>query len=127
MLGSEALVAFGATADPGASKPFYEDVLGLDLVVDEPTALVFDAQNATLRLSKVESVTPPDHTVLGWDVDDIASVVESLTDAGVELARYDELPQDEQGIASFPDGTRVAWFEDPDGNTLSVTETAHNG
>lgn len=124
MLGSSDLVAFAATAKPEASRTFYEDVLGLDLIVDEPTAIVFDAPNASVRISKVESVQPPDYTVLGWDVADLDSVVDALVEAGVELAQYDDLPQDERGVATFPDGTRVAWFEDPDGNTLSVTEHA---
>jgi len=124
MLENAALTAFAATEDPVASKAFYENVLGLEFVADEPTAMVFETENASLRISKVESVDPPDYTVLGWEVDDVKSVVATLADEGVEVKRYDELPQDDDGIMAFPDGTRVAWFEDPDGNTLSVTERA---
>lgn len=127
MLGSSDLVAFAATADPEASRAFYENVLGLEFVADEPTAMVFEATNATVRISKVESVDPPDYTVLGWAVADVDSVVETLSDEGVEVSRYDDLPQDDNGVATFPDGTRVAWFEDPDGNTLSVTERPVEG
>ena len=122
MLSNEEVVAFAATATPETSREFYEEVLELALVADEPTALVFACENATVRIAKTDHVDPPPYTVLGWVVGDIDEVVATLTAAGVELIRYDELPQDDRGIASFGDGTRVAWFSDPDGNTLSVTE-----
>jgi catechol 2,3-dioxygenase-like lactoylglutathione lyase family enzyme len=122
MLAESELVAFVSTADPERSRPFYEDVLGLTLVADEQSALVFETPNATLRVAKTGSVTPSEGTVLGWEVSDVEAVVADLQDRGVDPRTYDGIPQDEDGIATFPDGTQVAWFDDPDGNTLSVTE-----
>ena len=124
MLGSRAVVAFVATRDPDRARKFYEGVLGLRLVADEPFALVFDAHGTTLRLQKVQELAPARHTVLGWLVPDIAAAVGSLSGAGVSFERFPGLPQDDLGVCSFPGGGRVAWFRDPDGNTLSLTESA---
>ena len=122
MLGSRAVVAFVATRDPDRARGFYEGVLGLRLVADEPFALVFDAHGTTLRVQKVQELAPARHTVLGWLVPDIAAAVRSLSAAGVAFERFPGLPQDDLGVCAFPGGGRVAWFKDPDGNTLSLTE-----
>ena len=122
MLGSRAVVAFVATRDPERARAFYEGVLGLRLVADEPFALVFDAHDTTLRVQKVQELAPARHTVLGWLVPDIAAAVRGLSAGGVRFERFPGLPQDDVGICSFPGGGRVAWFKDPDGNTLSLTE-----
>ena len=95
--------------------------LGLRLVAQEPTALVFEAGANMLRVSIVKDFQPAPFTVLGWDVDDIQTRVDELADRGVTFERFHGLPQDERGIATFPDQTRVAWFRDPDGNMLSLT------
>ena len=122
MLGSRAVVAFVATRDPERARAFYEGVLGLRLVADEPFALVFDAHGTTLRVQKVQELAPARHTVLGWLVPDVAAVVRGLSAGGVRFERFPGLPQDDLGVCAFPGGGRVAWFKDPDGNTLSLTE-----
>lgn len=122
MLDSAPMIAFAATAEAGAAKHFYRDVLKLHLVADEPFALVFNAHGTMLRIQKVEAVVPMPYTALGWQVDDIEAVCGRLTEAGVELERFEGLPQDERGIMTFPDGAQVAWFRDPDGNLLSLTQ-----
>ena len=94
----------------------------MSLVEDGPYALVFSANGITVRVQKVESLTPATYTVLGWEVHDIASVASALSKQGVKFERYSGLPQDAAGIWRTPDGSRVAWFRDPDGNTLSLTE-----
>lgn len=124
MLSDSRLVGFVATAAPEKALHFYGAVLGLPLVEDTPFALVFSVSGTMLRLQKVERVAPPPYTVLGWSVRDIRAVVQSLVAAGVEFERYDGLLQDPQGIWSAPGGALVAWFCDPDGNTLSVTQYA---
>jgi catechol 2,3-dioxygenase-like lactoylglutathione lyase family enzyme len=115
-------MAFVATSDPAATQRFYEGVLGLRLIVDEPFALVFDAGGTTLRISKVEVVTPAPYTVLGWDVPDIQAAVRELAAAGVSFRRFEGLSQDEAGVWAAPAGAYVAWFNDPDGNMLSVSQ-----
>jgi catechol 2,3-dioxygenase-like lactoylglutathione lyase family enzyme len=122
MLESSRLVAFVATAQPSLARAFYEGVLGLRLVTDDHFALVFDANGTTLRIAKVDEMTPAPSTVLGWSVADIAMTVEALTRAGVAFERFESLSQDEVGIWVSPGGARVAWFKDPDGNLLSVTQ-----
>lgn len=116
------LVAFAATLNPEQAKTFYGSTLGLRLIADEPFALVFDAHGTMLRLQKARSHTPPPFTVLGWKVADIASHVERLRAAGIQMERYSGFDQDAQGVWEAPDGTKVAWFRDPDGNTLSLTQ-----
>ena len=122
MLGSADVVAFVATTDADRARQFYEGTLGLRLVADEPFALVFDAHGTTLRVQKLPELAPARHTVLGWLVPDVAAMIRHLSARGVAFERYPGLPQDDLGIATFPGGSRVAWFKDPDGNTLSLTE-----
>ena|SRR5436190_15378557 len=124
MLKSTSLVAFVATAQAEAARHFYESVLGLSLVEDSPFALVFDSNGTTLRVQKVEQVTPAPYTALGWQVTDIEASVRSLRAKGAVLQRYEGLFQDALGIWKSPSGAKVAWFRDPDGNTLSLTESA---
>ncbi|WP_341677393.1 VOC family protein [Niveibacterium sp. SC-1] len=122
MLGSEKLVGFVATATPGKSRVFYEDTLGLQLLEDSPFALVFRAGATTIRVQKVQGVVVSGYTALGWQVSDIARTVEELAARGVAFQRYEGMDQDATGIWRTPDGSRVAWFRDPDGNTLSITQ-----
>lgn len=122
MLTSSKLVGFVPTTQPEVAKGFYRDVLGLKLLAEDPYALTFDAAGTTLRITTVEALTPQPFTVLGWWVDDVAATAAQLTAAGVELARFDGMDQDDVGIWK-PPGSRVGvvWIRDPDGNTLSVT------
>ena len=122
MLSHSRLVGFVATAKPAEARSFYQSVLGLLLVEESPFALVFDANGTTLRVQKVGAVSPAPHTALGWHVENIREAAAALAVRGVIFERYDGLQQDGQGIWTSPDGSRVAWFRDPDGNTLSLTE-----
>jgi catechol 2,3-dioxygenase-like lactoylglutathione lyase family enzyme len=117
------LVAFIATANPEEARAFYEEVLGLKLKEDSPFAYVFDANGVTLRLQKLKSYTPVANTSLGWQVSGIQDLVTEMVRKGIAFERYDGLLQDEQGIWSAPGGAQVAWFKDPDGNVLSLTES----
>jgi catechol 2,3-dioxygenase-like lactoylglutathione lyase family enzyme len=121
-LGSRDIVAFVATASPAKAKKFYRDTLGLRLVDENPFALVFDAHGTMLRVTRVDNVAVAGYTVLGWDVPDIVDMVTRLKKAGVRFERYEGMGQDKLGIWQSPGGARVAWFKDPDGNTLSVSE-----
>jgi len=122
MLDQHPLVALLATRDSERARQFYADTLGLHLVADDPYALVFDSHGVMLRIQKVESFTPHPFTALGWRVTNIEAIVDALTARGVRFERYPGLDQDARAIWSSPSGARVAWFRDPDGNTLSLTE-----
>ena len=122
MLSSCEVITFVATAKPTEARRFYQEVLGLRLVADESFALVFDAHGVMLRVSRVHELTPASYTVLGWRVADISAAVRELEARGVALERYEGLDQDDVGIWASPGGAKVAWFKDPDGNTLSVTQ-----
>ena len=89
---------------------------------EPPFALVFDANGIMLRLVMGKQLSPASGTVLGWQVTDIVSIVHTLETAGVRFEHYEFLKQDDSGIWTSPTGARVAWFKDPDGNTLSVSE-----
>jgi catechol 2,3-dioxygenase-like lactoylglutathione lyase family enzyme len=121
MLGAAPPVTFVATTDGDAARAFYEGVLGLTFVEDQGFALVFDLAGTPLRVTRVESFTPLPFTVLGWQPADIDASVRALTEGGVTFERFDGLEQDDLGIWSASGGTRVAWFRDPDGNTLSLS------
>lgn len=122
MLGQCDAIAFVATKQPEQAKSFYSSVLGLRFVSDTPFALVFDAAGTMLRISKVAELTPAPYTVLGWKVPDIRAIMEALANKGIPFERYEGLPQDELGIWTTPDGHKISWFKDPDGNTLSLTQ-----
>jgi catechol 2,3-dioxygenase-like lactoylglutathione lyase family enzyme len=125
MLGSAKVVAFVPTRDAARAKDFYERVLGLRLVGEDAFALVFDCAGTMLRVANVGGVpgfAPQPFTVLGWDVPDAAAAARELSSRGVELTRFDGMDQDELGIWTSPAGAKIAWFRDPDGNVLSITE-----
>ncbi len=122
LLGARNIVAFVATRSPERAKKFYRETLGLRLLSEDPFAVVFDANGIMLRVSIVDELVPAKYTVLGWDVPDIVNAAKDLRKAGVTFERFKGMPQDELGIWTSPGGGKVAWFKDPDGNTLSITE-----
>ncbi|MCI0453130.1 MAG: VOC family protein [Candidatus Latescibacteria bacterium] len=124
MLGSFDLMAFVVTTDVARARQFYQDILGLRVVSEDPNAFVLDAKGTLIRVSKVRDFEPVSHTMLGWLVPDARAAVLQLGAAGVEFERFEEFTQDTLRICTFPDGTKVAWFKDPDGNTLSITQPA---
>lgn len=124
MLASHDVLSLIPTQKPDEARRYYEEVLGLEYVDDDGFAVVFRVNGRFLRLTKVESFTPQPFSIIGWHVDDIASTVRGLIERGAVMERYDMLEQDELGIWAVPgDHARVAWFKDPDGNTLSVVES----
>jgi catechol 2,3-dioxygenase-like lactoylglutathione lyase family enzyme len=122
MLGSSDLVAFVATTDLDRARTFYSGTLGLSVVEESPFACVFDAHGTTLRVTPVGEIHTAPYTVLGWTVDDIAATVRALGAAGVSFERFPGMDQDDSGVWTSPSGAQVAWFTDPDGNVLSVTQ-----
>lgn len=121
-LSNSTLMAFVATTQSDRAKDFYARILGLRLIADEDFALVFDAHGTMLRVQKVAAFQPHPFTALGWQVDDIGTAVAALNAEGIEMMRVPGLPQDELGIWTTGDQARVAWFHDPDGNLLSLTQ-----
>ena len=115
-------ILFLATANAERSRDFYQRVLGLDFVADEQPALVFQVGHSMLRVQKVERVQAAPYTALGWAVLDIRQTVQDLRAAGVAFQRYEGMKQDDDGIWLAPSGALVAWFRDPDGHVLSLTQ-----
>jgi catechol 2,3-dioxygenase-like lactoylglutathione lyase family enzyme len=123
ILGSSKIVAFVGVRDAARAKAFYRDTLGLRLVGEDGYALVFDANGTMLRVSLVREVSAAPYTVLGWEVNNIVAQAKQLSEAGVKLERYESfIKQDELGIWTAPGGALVAWFKDPDGNLLSISQ-----
>ncbi|HKF04583.1 MAG TPA: VOC family protein [Candidatus Sulfotelmatobacter sp.] len=124
MLGSTNIIAFVPIKDSQKSRAFYEGILGLRFVKDDGFALVLDANGIMVRVVKMKDFTPAQFTVLGWEVSDIENVVRELSKKGVQFEIFGFFKQDNLGIWTAPGGDRVAWFKDPDGNTLSVSQHA---
>jgi catechol 2,3-dioxygenase-like lactoylglutathione lyase family enzyme len=122
MLSSGDIIAFVSTTDLDRAQAFYAGVLGLEPTDQSQFAAVFRVGSTMLRVTKVDEVPVAPYTVLGWAVSDIEREVRELGDRGVVFRRYDGMSQDTLGIWTTPSGERVAWFGDPDGNTLSVTQ-----
>ena len=123
MLNNARIVCFSATRNADAARRFYADVLGLSLTEDGPSALAFDANGVMLRIQKIADHVPLSKgTVLGWHVESIQNEIHDLLGKGVQFERYATLTQDGLGIWTSPSGAQVAWFRDPDGNVLSLTQ-----
>jgi catechol 2,3-dioxygenase-like lactoylglutathione lyase family enzyme len=122
MLGSTNIVAFVPTKDPEKARGFYEGVLGLRFVKDDGFAMVLDANGIMIRVAKVPQFTPMQFTILGWQVKGIEKIMQGLRKKGVHFEIFGFFKQDELGIWTAPTGDKVAWFKDPDGNILSVSE-----
>jgi catechol 2,3-dioxygenase-like lactoylglutathione lyase family enzyme len=121
MLSSARPVAFVPSTDLARSRQFYEGVLGLRVVQADHFAVEVDADGFTIRITNVgETLDVQRFTILGWHVEDIQGEIGRLVDRGVEFLRVEGIEQDEAGVWTTPDGTQVAWFKDPDGNTLSL-------
>src|ERR1700712_2022814 len=122
MLNSARLIGFVPTTDLDRARVFYQDVAGLELQDMNSFAAVFRSGTTMLRVTKVEELTPHPFTVLGWMVDDIHKTIGELAAKGVEVKTYEGMGQDADGVWTTPTGELVAWFGDPDGNTLSLTQ-----
>jgi catechol 2,3-dioxygenase-like lactoylglutathione lyase family enzyme len=118
------MVGFVTTMHPNRAKAFYGDSLGFALRHEDDFALVFDANGTTLRVVKAGSFTPAIGTVLGWQVDDIYAAIRELAPRGVQFEQFGLpfMPQDEHGVWNASASDRVAWFKDPDGNVLSISQ-----
>jgi catechol 2,3-dioxygenase-like lactoylglutathione lyase family enzyme len=116
------VITFLIAKDSDAALRFYRDSLGLKFIRDDGFALIFDMDGVMLRISSLPDFMPAQHTVLGWRSKDIAAEVDSLTAKGIVLNRYPSMGQDERGVCTFPNGDKVAWFCDPSGNVLSISQ-----
>ncbi|MEA2483395.1 MAG: hypothetical protein QOC55_1342 [Thermoleophilaceae bacterium] len=116
------LVAFVPSSHLGRSHAFYSGVLGLERIEATPQANVYDANGTPLRVTLVPDHKPSPFTVLGWYVADVRSAMAELRERGLQFKTYDGFNQDADGIWTAPDGRKVAWFEDPEGNIISLSE-----
>ena len=123
MLGAAPFIGFVPVRDLDRARAFYVDVLGLEGRELSPFALELGAAGQQLRATLVEDFTPQPFTIAGWEVDDIATAIEQLAARGVAFERYDGFDQDDLGVWQAPSGARIAWFLDPDGNNLSLTQS----
>jgi len=122
MLNNSHLIGFVATSNAESAREFYEKTLGLTYVSGDQFALVFEVNGVMLRIQQVDKVDPHRYTSLGWEVADIEKEVAQLTKQGLKFLRYEGMDQDAHAIWKAPSGARIAWFKDPDGNMLSLTQ-----
>ena len=122
MLGSQKLMAFVATRDAARAKAFYGETLGLALLSETQFAVTFDANGTMLRVQIVKEIVPAQYTSLGWEVADIAAAIDELAARGVKFEIFPGMGQDARGIWTAPGGALVAWFKDPEGLILSLTQ-----
>jgi catechol 2,3-dioxygenase-like lactoylglutathione lyase family enzyme len=122
MLGSHKIVAFIQITNLEKAREFYEGILGLHFVKDDGFAAVFDANGIMVRAAMMKEFTPLQSTVLGWQVENIEEMVRAMQNKGVHFEIFGFFKQDELGIWTAPTGDKVAWFKDPDGNVLSVSQ-----
>ncbi|MEA3202546.1 MAG: hypothetical protein QOI63_212 [Thermoplasmata archaeon] len=121
MLADAQPVCLVATANPKRAREFYGDVLGLRFIGEDGSALTFHCGATQLRVQKVEAFAPQPFAALGWIVPDMKAAVAALRAKGVPLLRYPWMTS-ASDVWMAPGGAVVAWFKDPDGNTLSLTQ-----
>lgn len=128
-LSEHAPIAFIPTNKAEAARNFYEQTLGLRFISDDKFAMVFrvgpgtsSSEGTMLRLVRAGEFTPAPFTIFGWEAPDIENTIDELKSKGVEFLRFSFFEQDERSIWRAPNGNAVAWFKDPDGNTLSVSK-----
>ncbi len=122
MFSKAGVIAFIATTRPERAREFYGARLGLALIEESPYALVFRSGSTMLRVQRVAAFEPQPFTALGWDVPDIRAAIGQLQVRGISMERYASIELDADGVWWTPDGHGVAWFKDPDGNVLSLTQ-----
>lgn len=122
MLSNSKLQTIVWTSRISVAEAFYRDVLGLVVKARSDGAVVFDVNGADLRVSPVTSTWPSEHTVLGFAVPDVDKEVDLLKNLGVAFERFEHFPHEANGVLVTPEGSRVAWFRDPDGNLLSIVQ-----
>jgi catechol 2,3-dioxygenase-like lactoylglutathione lyase family enzyme len=124
MLELKRIIAFVITTKPEEAISFYRDKLGFTLVGNDEFALVFDANGTMIRVVKLkpEQFRAAPHTVLGWRVADASRAAAELKQRGISFERYPGMGQDQEGIWTSPSGAKVAWFKDPEGNVLSISQ-----
>jgi len=122
MLSSGKLIGFVPTGDSQRSREFYEGKLGFKFVSEDQFALVMQAGKSMIRIAKAGKFTPAQYTVMGWEVTDIDAMVKWLTERGVIFEKYPFVQDQKLGIWTTPNGDKVAWFKDPDGNVLSLSQ-----
>ena len=122
MLASSKMIGFVPTKDSTIARDFYEGKLGFQFISDDPFALVMKAGESMIRIAKAKDFTPAPYTVLGWEVQNIETIVAWLKQRGVTFEKYPFVQDQELGIWTTPSGDKVAWFKDPDGNVLSVSQ-----
>jgi len=117
------LMAFIPTRDGDAARVFYEKKVGLRFISEDQFAIIFQSGANTVRITRTGSFTPAPFTILGWESSDIEQDVRDMSARGIIFERYDYMgPQDKLGIWTSPSGAKIAWFKDPDGNTLSIAQ-----
>jgi catechol 2,3-dioxygenase-like lactoylglutathione lyase family enzyme len=122
MLANMSMIGFLLTKDYEKARAFYEGTLGFEFVSLDQFALVMQAGKSMIRIVKVPTFTALPSTVLGWQVDDAEKIVDWLVKRGVVFDKYPFVQDKERGIWTAPGGSKIAWFKDPDGNVLSVSE-----
>jgi catechol 2,3-dioxygenase-like lactoylglutathione lyase family enzyme len=122
VLGAFKIVGFVPVTNATKAREFYEGILGLRFVKDDGFALVFDANGIMIRAAKMNEVKPAQFTILGWQVTEIENVVRDLKAKGVPFEIFNFLKQDDLAIWTAPSGDKIAWFKDPDGNVLSLSQ-----
>lgn len=122
MLAASKMMGFVPTNDSAKARSFYEGILGFEFVSDDGFALVMRAGDTLIRIAKAQDFKPARYTVLGWQVSNIEEIVTWLQKRGVAFEKYPFVQDKELGIWAAPNGDKVAWFRDPDGNVLSVSQ-----
>lgn len=122
MLSQSRLQTIILTSRIAEAERFYTHVLGLQLRRHSNGNLVYDVGGSDLTVGRASSVQPSEHTVAGFGVQDLDAEMAVLSKRGITWERFEHFTHDEAGVVITPDGDRVVWFRDPDGNLISIVQ-----
>ena len=123
-LQSSTPVAFLYVTDRERALTFYREKLGLKLRSSDEFGDFIDLGSGLARMTLLPDHAATPHPVLGWNVGDIGAAVKALRERGVAFNIHEGMGQDALGIWTSPDGrSKVAFFSDPDGNVLTLSQS----
>jgi catechol 2,3-dioxygenase-like lactoylglutathione lyase family enzyme len=124
-LQSAALQTIVCCSDLERARAFYCGVLGLQVSSERFNGLVLNAGGSALWLCPVPDFAPWNHTLFGFKVANLSVILRDLEGRGLCCERHAHLPHEGDGSVIAPDGSRIAWFKDPDGTIFSIVQPAH--
>ena len=122
MLAESEVVAMVTVSDLAKGKEFYGETLGLKQTDENPGGVTYTCGKGRLFVYQAPTAGSNQGTSATWEVNDIEGLVEELKTKGIIFEHFDMPGAAREGDVHVWEGMKAAWFKDPDGNTLGLSE-----